>query len=122
MTFKEYLADKALPSALIWGLGYFVIEKLARGKFPEAIEKIDWSALLDWNSLACLVVGIVAVMGLGWIVAQSAGAPLFQACREECGSAITTLSSIGLVTGIANFNLTYILTALAAYWIASRLS
>jgi hypothetical protein len=122
MNFKQYVADKALPNALIWGLGYLVIEKLARRYAPQTIEKIDWSALLDWNSLACLVVGVGAVIALGWLVAQAAGAPLFQACREECGSAITTFSSIGLVTGLANFNVPYILSAIAAYVIASRLS
>lgn len=122
MKLMKYIADKALPNVLIWGVGYLVIEKVARRYFPASIEKINWSTLLDWNSLGCLLIGVIAVLGLGWLVAQAAGAPLFQACREECGSAITTLSSIGLVTGLANGNLVYILSAIVAYAVAWRLS
>lgn len=121
MTLKEFLADKAIPNLLIWGLGYAAIEMLARPFAPHAIERIDWSALLDWNSLACLFVGCLAVFVAAWLIAQAAGAPLFKACREECGSAITTFSSIALVTGIAQANFTYILGAIAGYAIASRL-
>lgn len=120
MNFMTYLANKAIPNFLIWLIGYLAINAVSK-KNAELVKQLDWSALIDWNSLACLAIGSIVTIIIGWLVAKKMGAPIFQAVRDECSSAITTAASIGLVTSIFQTNLVFAISALVAYGIAWRL-